>query len=130
MVSAQGHHTTAGLIYFANWTTGQNFSLTLVPPPGATFNGVSAEWIMEAPNGGEPGTALPSFTAVQFTDAFACTASQVTGDPQNGDTWNIVNNAVNPAQTLTSVAVNSGSVTIRLKSTGCGPANTERVLCP
>lgn len=108
------NNQTAGLIYFANWTTGQSFSLTLVPPPGASFNGDSAEWIMEAPtlvtpSGGTSGASLPSFTPVDFTSAFACTANQNTGDPANGDTWNIVN-AVN--QTLTSVSVGSGTVTI------------------
>jgi hypothetical protein len=103
------NNQTAGLIYFANWTTGQSFSVTLVPPPGASFNGDSAEWIMEAPDGGLPISSLPSFTPVQFADAFACTANQTTGDPKNGDTWNIVN-GVN--QTLTSVGVGSGTVTI------------------
>ena len=79
------NNQTAGLIYFANETTGQNFSLTLAPPPAASFDGNSAEWIMEAPSGGLPNSSLPSFTPVQFTNAFSCTANQVTGDPQNGD---------------------------------------------
>jgi hypothetical protein len=110
------NNQTAGVIYFANWTTGQSFGLTLAPPPGATFNGISAEWIMEAPGntnnpgGGEPGTALPSFTPVQFTSAFSCTANQTTGDPQNGDRWEIVNPSNNKA--LTSVTIASTTVTI------------------
>ena len=33
----------AGVIYLANDTTGQNFTITLEPPPGARFNGSAAE---------------------------------------------------------------------------------------
>jgi len=106
------NNQTAGQIYFANDTTGEHFSVTLAPPPGATFDGNSLEWIMEAPDTGYPVAALPSFTPVQFSGAFGCTANSTVGDPQNGDTWNIVNNNVNPAQTLTSVTLGSGSVTI------------------
>jgi hypothetical protein len=108
------NNQTAGHIYFANNTTGEYFSLTLVPPPGASFNGNSIEWIMEAPDFGLPNSALPSFTPVLFTGAFGCSADGKTvGDPQNGDTWNIVDNAVNPPLTLTSVALGSGAVTIK-----------------
>ena len=41
---------TAGVINFANQTTGQKFSVTLAPPFGATFSGETVEWIMEAPD--------------------------------------------------------------------------------
>jgi len=106
------NNQTAGQIHFANDTTGEHFSLTLVPPPGATFNGNSLDWIMEAPDGGEPISALPNFTPVQFTGAFGCSANQTVGDPQNGDSWNVVNFSANPPQTLTSVALGSGTVTV------------------
>jgi Peptidase A4 family len=106
------NNQTAGQIYFANDTTGEHFTVTLAPPPGATFDGNSLEWIMEAPDGGEPISSLPKFTPVQFTGAFGCTANLGVGDPQNGDTWNIVNGSVNPPQTLTSVALGGGAVTI------------------
>jgi hypothetical protein len=107
------NNQTAGQIYFANNTTGEHFSLTLVPPPGATFSGNSVDWIMEAPDGGEPNAALPKFTPVQFTGSFGCGADgRTVGNPQNGDSWNIVDNSVNPPLTLTSVTLGSGSVTI------------------
>ena len=52
--------STAGQVYFANQSTGQHFSVTLAPPPGATFNGSSAEWIMESPNGASRSRRCPS----------------------------------------------------------------------
>ena len=79
-------NNTAGQIYLANDSTGQNFSITLAPPTGATFNGSDAEWIMEAPDGGEPTSSLPSFSPVQFTTATACNNyNNVIGNPENGD---------------------------------------------
>jgi hypothetical protein len=101
-------NNTAGQIYLANESTGQNFSITLAPPTGATFNGSDAEWIMEAPDGGEPTSSLPSFSPVQFTTALACNNS-VVGNPENGDYVNVVNNN---GQTLTSVSLGNDSVTI------------------
>jgi Peptidase A4 family len=100
---------TAGYIYFANEATGQHFSITLAPPPGATFAGNSIEWIMEAPDGGEPITALPKFTPVQFTTAVGCDAAGAVGNPQNGDTANIETAS---GQLLTKVAVGNETVTI------------------
>ena len=94
-----GH--TAGNVYFANFTTGQRFSTTLAPPPSATFSGNSAEWIMEAPDGGVPMTSLPTFSPVVFTDAFCCDANQMTGNPAVGDIFNIEGFG----ETLTSVTV-------------------------
>jgi hypothetical protein len=41
------NNRTAGSIFFANETTGQHFSITLAPPPGATFRGNMIERIME-----------------------------------------------------------------------------------
>ena len=100
-------NNTAGQLYLANQTTGENFTITLVPPTGASFNGTDAEWIMEAPDGGEPFSALPAFTPVQFTTALACNSS-VVGNPQNGDYVNVVNGS----QTLTSVVLGNDAVTI------------------
>jgi hypothetical protein len=100
---------TAGYIYFANETTGQHFSITLAPPPGATFAGNSIEWIMEAPDGGEPIAALPKFTPVQFTSAIGCNASGAVGNPQSGDTANIETTG---GKLLTKVAVGNDTVTI------------------
>ncbi len=100
---------TAGYIYFANEATGQHFSITLAPPPGATFKGNTIEWIMEAPDGGEPESSLPKFTPVTFTSAIACAASGSLGNPQNGDTCNIetVGGTI-----LTKVTVGSNTVAI------------------
>jgi hypothetical protein len=102
------NNKTAGSIYLANEATGQHFSITLAPPPGATFAGNSAEWIMEDPDGGEPGTALAEFTPVVFTSAISCTAAGATGNPDAGDTANIEKGST----ILTSVAVASDTVTI------------------
>ena len=111
--SVQYINGAAGQINFGNQTTGKHMSVTLVPPPGATFDGNSAEWIMEAPDGGEPTSALPNFTPVTFTSALACPAAGGTvGNPQSGDTFTVVNSSVSPAKTLTSTALASLSVTI------------------
>jgi hypothetical protein len=63
---------TAGYILFLNLTTGHWFPMTLAPPPTADTRGVTCEWVMEAPDGGEPNSALPKFTPVNFTAAIAC----------------------------------------------------------
>jgi hypothetical protein len=100
---------TAGYIYFANDSTGQHFSITLAPPSGATFKGNSIEWIMEAPDGGEPVTALPKFTPVVFTSAIGCGTGSALGNPQNGDTANIEDAS---GKVLTSVKVGNYTATI------------------
>jgi hypothetical protein len=101
---------TAGTIAFANNTTGTHFSITLAPPPGASFNGGSCEWIMEAPDGGEPTSSLPRFTPVIFTDAIACTSGDTAAmTPGNASTMNIVNAQ---GETVTSVTVNGETETI------------------
>jgi hypothetical protein len=99
----------AGYIYFANQTTGAHFSITLAPPPGANFKGNTIEWIMEAPDGGEPKSSLPKFTPVVFTPAIGCGPNNVFGNPQNANTVNIDTAA---GKVLTSVALASSSVTI------------------
>jgi hypothetical protein len=103
------NNKTAGTVYFANEATGQHFSITLAPPPGATFAGNSFEWIMEAPNGGEPYAAIPKFTPVTFTTAIACTAGGTYGNPQGGDTCNIETTS---GKVLTSVTTGSDTATI------------------
>jgi hypothetical protein len=40
------NNNPAGYIYLANEATGQHCSLTLAPPPGATFAGNTVEWVM------------------------------------------------------------------------------------
>jgi hypothetical protein len=77
-----------GEVICGNITQGKYFSIVLDAPPGATFSGNSAEWIMEAPNSGEPSTSLPSFSPVIFTSAFSA-AQTGSGDPVNGDSTNI-----------------------------------------
>lgn len=105
--SVQYVGNTAGYLYLANDATGQHFSITLAPPTGASFNGSSAEWIMEAPDGGEPISSLPSFSPVQFTTALACN-NAVIANPQNGDYVNVI--GFN--KQLTSVALGNDAVTI------------------
>lgn len=101
---------TAGIISFANDTTGEHFSITLAPPPGATFNASSCEWIMEAPDGGEPISSLPRFSPVIFTGALACSPNDTAiMTPGNSDILNIrdANNKV-----LTNTTVNGETCTI------------------
>jgi hypothetical protein len=100
---------TAGVINFANQTTGQKFSVTLAPPVGATFSGETVEWIVEAPDGGIPTSSLPKFTTVNFVAAFGCdTAGKLAADPKNGDIVNIISGK----KTLTTTAVADDAVTI------------------
>jgi Peptidase A4 family len=96
-----------GVVRFVNAATGQHFSLTLEPPPGASFGGKSAEWIMEAPDGDEPTSCLPKFSPVRFTPAICCGASKIS-DPVNGNTWNITRRG----QMMTSVTLDHDAVTI------------------
>jgi len=100
---------TAGSISFANEATGQHFSITLATPPGANANGSSCEWIMEAPDGGEPTTSLPKFTPVTFTSALACGPNNVTANPQSGD---ILNLTTANGKILTAVTVGADTATI------------------
>jgi hypothetical protein len=107
--SVQYNGTASGSISFANETTGQHFSITLAPPPGASFNGQSAEWIMEAPDGGEPTSSLPRFTPVTFTSALACGPNNATTNPAAGDILN-VETAANKVLTATSVGTDTCTV--------------------
>jgi hypothetical protein len=107
--SVQYNGTTSGIISFANETTGQHFSITLAPPPGANFNGQSCEWIMEAPDGGEPTSSLPKFSSVTFTSALACGPNNATANPQSGDIMNI---STTGGKILTSTTVGNDTTTI------------------
>lgn len=102
------NNKTAGQLYLANQTTGKHFSITLAPPPTAAFNGGTVEWIMEAPDGGEPNSSLPAFTPVTFTTALAC-GPNATGNPQGADSVNI-ETASN--KVLTAVALAKNTTTI------------------
>jgi hypothetical protein len=103
------NNNTAGYLYLANQTTGHHFSITLAPPPGATFKGNSIEWVMEAPDGGEPESSLPKFSQVQFTSAIGCGPNNAIGNPLKADTANIETTS---AQVLTSVKVGNYEVTV------------------
>jgi hypothetical protein len=104
------NNNTAGYLYFANETTGQHFPITLAPPPGANFNGSTVEWIMEAPDGGEPKSALPKFTPVTFTSALACGPNNASGNPQTGDMLNL-ETAGGKVLTKTTVAQDTTTIT-------------------
>jgi hypothetical protein len=97
-----------GEIIFGNVDRGHYFSIVIAPPPGASFSGNSAEWIMEAPNNGEPGTSIPRFTPVVFSTAFASDARNTAGNPANGDTANIAGFGA----TLTSVSLRQNALEI------------------
>jgi hypothetical protein len=100
---------SAGQVSFGNQTTGANFQITLVPPPGAQMLGNSAEWIMEVPTIGGSLAHLPAFGSVPFTGAISCGPSAA-GNPQTGGTFTILNDA---GQALTSTTLGNLSVTIR-----------------
>jgi hypothetical protein len=74
----------AGNILLVNRTQGSQYSITLAPPPGAAFSGNTIEWIMEAPDNGEPKSALPQFTPISFNPAFGADLNGNAGNPQNG----------------------------------------------
>jgi hypothetical protein len=81
------NHKQNGYLVFNNVTTGQYFAILLEPPQGASFNGASMEWILEAPGGGWPdGGVLPDFgSPVTFTQALGCgSAVGDVVDPNSG----------------------------------------------
>jgi hypothetical protein len=83
----------------------------IVPPPGASFSGTSAEWIMEANTLDSHGPGLPAFSPVHFSLAFCCDATGQIGNPQNGEIVNIAPMG-NPTATLTATTAGPYSVTI------------------
>ncbi|MGH3670165.1 MAG: G1 family glutamic endopeptidase, partial [Pseudonocardiaceae bacterium] len=79
------------------------FSITLAPPPGASFNGNCVEWIMKAPDGGETTSSLPSFTQVKFyATSCADRSNKLVKGGKDGDTFNIAGIGRN----LTAVTLN------------------------
>jgi hypothetical protein len=106
-----------GFVMFGNVDRGRYFSIQLAAPPGATFNGDSVEWIVEAPNTGEPGTSLPRFSRVVFTAMGSDAGGTVAADPNNGDSTNIV--AFGRA--LTSVTLATDGVTVDYLDAGFFP---------
>ena len=107
-----------GFVMFGNVTRGRYFSIQLAAPPGATFNGNSVEWIVEAPNTGEPGTALPRFTEVDFTAAYGSDAAgSMTADPAAGDSTDIVAFG----RPLTQVTLGTVSVKVQYLDAGFFP---------
>jgi hypothetical protein len=103
------NNQTAGSIVFINRKTFQKFSITLAPPPGASFSGSCVEWIMEAPNGGEPFVSVPAFTPIVFNPAYGFDFHNAVGTPANGFAVNLLR----VSQTLTSVAITGEQVTIK-----------------
>jgi hypothetical protein len=103
-----------GQVIFGNVTRGKYINLVLPAPSGATFNGNTAEWIMEVPNGGEPGASLPAFSPVVFSSAFSTGPGNALGDPKNGDSWNV---AVGNRK-LTSVSLNTMALEIDYAGAG------------
>ena len=104
------NNQTAGQIFFANQTTGQNFSITLAPPPGADFTGLTIEWIMESPEINDQPTSLPSFMPVVFNPASGVDLNGNTGNPLNGFASDIQVSPTSPV--LTSVTLGTIEVTI------------------
>jgi hypothetical protein len=100
-----------GLLILGDLTSGHKDSRILFPPPGATFAGNSAEWIMEAPDGGLPTSSLPKFSPVRFTSAGAGGYSKAVGNPEFGDIVNI-ETTDSPPKMLTSVTTGNDTVTI------------------
>jgi hypothetical protein len=71
-VPGRGPHHFGGVM-LTNVTTGKPLiNMPLRPPPGASFAGESAEWIMECPGAAYDRSTLPKFSKVTFTNAGAC----------------------------------------------------------
>lgn len=78
-----------GHVHLGNLSNGKYFTIVLQPPANASFIGNTAEWVMEAPDKGEPATSLPKFTPVVFSNGLATGAGGAAGTPAAGDTWNV-----------------------------------------
>ena len=103
------NNNTAGALTFANVTTGQHFSITLVPPAGATFSGNCSEWIGETPGYNNGLSSLAKFTNVIFSNCTCHSATGATNNPQNGDTTTIVRGTTS----LTGETLAANGVTIK-----------------
>ena len=107
-----------GYVMFGNVDRGRYFSIELAPPPGASFSGNSVEWIVEAPNAGEPGSSLPRFSPVNFSAAIGSDANgTVSANPSTGDATNIVAFG----RSLTSVALAVDALTVSYLDAGFFP---------
>ncbi|HEX5326565.1 MAG TPA: G1 family glutamic endopeptidase [Acetobacteraceae bacterium] len=110
LIPAAAPNPALGKILLTNKTTSQDFNVLLVQPPGAAAQGNTVEWVMEAPDGGEPTSSLPKFTPVRFTSAVATDSNNTNvGNPVDGKTF-IVETAAN--KKLTSIACGNEEVTI------------------
>ncbi len=74
----------------------------------AAFTGNTAEWIMEAPDFGEPISSLPKFSQVQFTGAQCSGPGGASSDPSQGDVWTVSGFG----KTLTAVTLATDEVTV------------------
>jgi hypothetical protein len=110
-----------GHVFMGNETTGlYNPPVMLPVPSGADFSGGSAEWIVEAPDGGEwgsfgePRSSLPAFTPVAFDATVACGTEGIFGpwtDPVGSIVQEITTAPTNGKQ-LTSTSVSDSGVTV------------------
>ena len=98
-------NNTAGALTFSNVTTGKHFSITIAPPPGATFDGNCAEWIAETPGFNNALSSLAKFTNINFSGC-TCQGPNTSGNPKNGDSTTIVRSGKSlTAETLALDAV-------------------------
>jgi len=99
---------TQGALLVVNASTGQHFAISLDPPPGAAFLGNSIEWIMEAPNGGEPSDSIPQFSPIIFNGAVGLDINGNPGNPLKGFTRTLFRDST----ALTSTTLANSQVTI------------------
>ena len=112
-------HPVGGVIWVANETSGVYAPATVLPVPGgAVFSGGSAEWIVEAPDGGEWGqrgsrSSLPAFTPVVFSPS-ACGPQGIFGPQANavGSIVQEITTAPAGGKPLTSTSVTTTAVTV------------------
>jgi hypothetical protein len=101
------------MISYWNDSTNQNVVLNLVAPTYAIPNGASAEWVIEAPDMGEPGTPIPAFTPpLTFNNCLACQGGGwgPCAGPSSGQAINLVEGP--GGKTLATAQLGSETVTI------------------
>ncbi len=107
---------SAGQVTLMNTShpTSNFFHKVLVPPPGADFNGQSAEWILEVPGGGEGYYSLPAFTPLTFSGAVACNCSSDLSSATftNPSDATLLNLQTTSGVPLTSMTAGDGTATI------------------
>jgi hypothetical protein len=116
------NNPTGGVVWIANETTGVYVPAVVVPLPSeAVFSGGSAEWIVEAPDGGEWGpdyngaqSSLPAFTPITFV-AVACGPEGIFGPWANAvdSTVQEITTAQENGIPLTSTTVGTSGVTVK-----------------